>query len=291
MAEQARALRKIDTPLYNYIQALFLSFFSRRLYVDVGKRWKGFGFRYLLLVLLLGCIPFSLQILSELNRFFDEQIIQPLERFPTIYIQNGKVSFDKPMPYEVKNDAGQVVFIIDTTGTIKTIDNNYPQLMALITEDKVFYRIFVHDFFFAQQMEPSGQLVGVVPLTENINEVFDGKDMINTLGVQKLKIVSQVLLYPSIVLVFFAMYLVFFLAFALMGQFIAKLFYSLTISYKQALRLLTVSATPHILVLLFCLAFDLFFPGFGFLLIVLLLGYYVFAIRSLERESRKLVVS
>lgn len=58
MSEQNKVLRKVDAPFYNYWQAIVLSFFSSRLYVDVGKRWKGLGFRYLLLIVF--CFLFHL---------------------------------------------------------------------------------------------------------------------------------------------------------------------------------------------------------------------------------------
>lgn len=99
------------------------------------------------------------------------------------------------------------------------------------------------------------------------------------------------IIYPTIALVFFAINLVFLLVFALMGQFLARLFFHLTISYKQTSRLLAVSLTPQIVFLVLGLTFDWLFPGFGVVLIILLAFYFSFAVISLKRESQKLVVS
>ncbi len=41
-------LKPIDAPAYGYWKALYMSFYSTRLYVDVGKRWRGIGLLYLL---------------------------------------------------------------------------------------------------------------------------------------------------------------------------------------------------------------------------------------------------
>ncbi|KTD19302.1 Protein of uncharacterised function (DUF1189) [Legionella lansingensis] len=291
MTKQEKALRKVDVPLYNYLQALVLSFFSNRLYVDVGKRWKGFGILYLLFVTCLLAIPFAVRINLEFNNFFEEQIINPLKQIPPLYIQNGKVSLDKPMPYLIKNKKGEVVTIIDTTGEINAIDDRYPDLTTLITKDKFFYRVPPPHFFFAKGVQPIKNPVYSQTLSESINQVFDGEAWIKSSGIERIKWLSQVIVYPTIALLFFVIFLILFLVFALMGQFVAKLFFNLTISYKQTCRLLMVAATPQIVVLLLGLTFNLLFPGFGLLLLVLLFGYFCFAVISLKRESQKLVVS
>ncbi|ASQ46101.1 DUF1189 family protein [Legionella clemsonensis] len=291
MAEEKQALRKIDAPLYNYFQAIILSFYSRRLYVDVGKRWKGFGMLYLLLVMFLFTLPFGLRIISDFDTFFEQQLIEPIKQLPPIYIQNGEVSFDKPMPYFIKNESGEVVSIIDTTGAIKSIDDTYPHLATLITKDKFYYRVPSPQFFFTKQPNKEKDPVYVQPLSKDINQIFDGKTWVESSGLSRVKLVSQLIIYPTIALVFFAIYLVFLLVFALMGQFLARLFFHLTISYKQTARLLAVSLTPQILFLVSGLTLDWLFPGFGLVLIILLAFYFSFAVISLKRESQKLVVS
>ncbi|CEK10471.1 DUF1189 family protein [Legionella hackeliae] len=291
MTEGKKVLRKIDTPFYNYFQAIVLSFFSRRLYVDVGKRWKGFGLFYLLLVMFIFTLPFALRVVADFSVFFEQQLVEPIKQLPPIYIQNGIVSFDKPMPYLIKNKAGQVVAIVDTTGTVKSIDNTFPHLAALITKDKFFYRVPSPQFFFTKQPTKEKDPVYVQPLNENINQIFDGKTWVESSGLSKIKWVSQLIIYPTVALIFFAIYLVFLLVFSLMGQFLARLFFHITISYKQTCRLLAVSATPQIFFLLVGLTLDWLFPGFGLVLIILLAFYFSFAVIALKRESQKLVIS
>jgi hypothetical protein len=289
MTEKNKTLRKVDAPFYNYLQALVLSFFSPRLYVDVGKRWRGFGILYLLLVTTLFAIPFAFRMGFEFNNFFEEQILNPLRQIPPLYIQNGKVSLDKPMPYMIKNKSGQVVTIVDTSGQIKTIDNRYPELTTLITTDRFFYRIPSPQFFFVKGMQPSQSPVFSQELDENINQVFDGETWIKLSRIDRIKFLSLIIIYPTIALLFFSIFLVFLLVFALMGQFIANLFFHFTINYKTACRLLMVSSTPQMLVLLLALTANVLFSGFGLILIVLLVGYFCFAVISLKRESQKLV--
>lgn len=286
-----KALRSIDAPLYKYWQALYLSFFSSRLYVDVGKRWRGIGILYLLLLMFIITLPFALRVTLNFNQYFTDEIIEPLKKIPKLYVQNGKVSLDKPMPYLIKNNRGEVVSIIDTTGTVKSIDGTFPALSTLITKDEFIYRLPPPQFFFEQTAVQNTSPIYVQPLSTEMNEIFDGKQWVASSGIERARILSIVTLYPTIVLMFFVVYLAFFLAFAFMGQLVAKLFMKFNISYKQACRLLMVSATPQIVVLVVFLTLNWVFLGLGLLLILLLAGYFSFAVLSLKRESSKLVVS
>lgn len=291
MKKQKKALREIDAPIYNYWQALVLSFFSSRLYVDVGKRWKGFGIRYLLLLIFLVSIPFALRVAFDFNQFFNDQILEPLKQLPPIYIQNGKVSFDKPMPYIIKNKEGKVVSIVDTTGSIKAMNTTiYPDLSILITKDKFFFRLPYPSLFLNTNIEKTESPIYMQQMDENVNQVFDGKTWVSSSGILRVKYISQLLIYPTVAMMFFGMYLVFFLVFALMGQFLAKLFFKLSVTYKQSLRLLVVSSTPQMVVLIVALTLNWLFSGLGPLLIVLLATYFGYAVLSLKRESHKLVI-
>lgn len=291
MTKNNKALRDVDAPFYRYWQALYLSFFSRRLYVDVGKRWKGYGMLYLLLLMFVITLPFALRVTLDFNQFFDDQILEPMRKLPKFYVQNGKVSLDKPMPYLIKNNKGQVVSIIDTTGAITRIDDRYPALSVLVTGNQIIYRLPTPQFFFASASRQQESPIYVQELSKSMNEVFSGEVLTQSSGIEKLKTLSDATIYPTIVLMFTTIYLAFFLVFALMGQFVAKLFMKFSITYKQSCRLLIVSATPQIAALVIFLTLNWTFYGLGFFLIVLFAAYFSFAVLSLKRESQKLVVS
>jgi hypothetical protein len=42
---------------FTYLDALWQSFFSHSLYLDVASRWRGVGFLYLLFIVILGWVP------------------------------------------------------------------------------------------------------------------------------------------------------------------------------------------------------------------------------------------
>lgn len=292
MVKPKKTLRNIEQPYYSYWQAFYLSFFNRRLYIDVGKRWKGLGLLYFLLISCLVSLPFSLRVINDYRHFFNEVLIQPLEQLPPIIIQNGNVSFDKPMPYSIKNKLGQVVAMVDTTGMVNSIDGAYPNLSILITKNKLFYNFPTPAFFFTSNQTKQIQSTTLVyPFSPNSNAVFVGKDWVKLSGINHLKYFFGALIYPTIALLFFGIFFSLFLVFALLGQFVAIYLIKYPISFVQSCRLLFVSATPFMVLLWLGLTLNWLFKGFGILLTAVLCFYFCYAILSVKSEGTKLVVS
>jgi hypothetical protein len=284
------ALQTIDAPHYRYRQALYLSFFSAKLYVDVGKRWHGFSISYLLLVMSLACLPFSLRLITDFDYYFNQKLLVPLQQLPVIYLQKGQVSINSPMPYLMKNSQGHVVAIIDTTGHISQFNNDYPALSLLITKNQLLYRIPVPLLFIAKAQTS----IPVAPIysytfTSKMNEVFNGYQWVERSGIRRIKYLLEFIIYPTVVLIFFVMYLSFGVVFALMGQFIARLLTKTALTYKQVFRLLVVSATPHLMVLLLLFFTNNLINGVNLVLIGLFASYYGFALLALKQESNRLI--
>lgn len=284
------ALVRENEPYYSYWQALYLSLFSMRLYIDVLKRWKGLGWKYLALLLLLFSIPLTLRILIQFNHFVMEQVILPFKLVPRIDIQNGKVIYNKPMPHLIKNTSGKVVAIIDTTGKMTTIESNlYPNLALLITEDSIQYREPPFQIFLLQKSELKSNPVVTQKLPKETNEVFDGKRFIQSISVNKLKWLVACMTYPTVFIIFFMSYAGFFLVFGVLAQFIAKLLLRSPLTFLQTCRLLAVSSTASIMMLMLALAFDIQFAGMGMILLVMMSIYFSLAGIVYRREMSQLV--
>lgn len=289
MAKAKNRLKPIDAPVYSYWLALYLSFYSRLLYVDVGKRWKGIGILYLLLVVAICAIPFSLKMSFEFNKSFNEQLIEPLLQLPTIYIQNGEVSFDRPMPYVIKNDKGEEVIIIDTTGAVTEITDAYPHLNILINKDVIYFKLPTPQVMGISDERINKGASIVQPLEKGTNMVFDGKKIVQDNTISGLKYASQLMIYPMVVAILYSMYFIVLLVAAFLGQVFSRIFFSFPLTFKQSSRLLMVASTPMQVGLIIFLTLNLMFPGFGFILLFLLVTYFCFAIYSLRAESRHLV--
>jgi hypothetical protein len=289
MGKNKTGMRPIDAPLYGYWSALYLSFYSKRLYIDVGKRWRGYAIRYLLLMVALWAIPLALQMNTHFNMLFKQELVEPLSLIPTIYVQNGQASFDKPMPYEIKNTKNEVTVIIDTTGKVTDFTNKYPFLTVLITKEQIALKIPKPQFPGSLALQENSGTPVTQVFSKDSNFVFNGEQLLNQSSIQRLKIMAQVSIYPLVVMVFFGLFLVLFLAFCFLGQLFARMMFSFKITLKQSCRLFMVSTTPMMFVLLLLLYFNKMIPGMGIIIVFILILYYSFAVYSLRTESNRLV--
>ncbi len=282
-------LTLMDKPIYHYWQALYLAFYSRHLYVDVAKRWRGYGVLYLLLLIAIAAIPLSVRGYLFFNQYFNEQIIIPIEKLPPLYVQNGELIFDKPMPYLIKNSKGKAVLIIDTTGKVKSIDKTHPDLTVLITKDALFVRLPTFQSFFSNLPSESEDNIYAQSLRKEINEVFVGKEWLEASGVLKMKWIGLLLVYPLMVSFIYGFYLVAMLFFAFFAQLCSIIIFKYKMTYKDTARLFLVASTPETFLLFGLLSLNITFRYSGLCNIAILALYFSFAALTVRRESNQLV--
>lgn len=288
-AKNTTALRDIDAPLYGYWQALYASFYDSAFYVDVAKRWKRLSLAYLLLLMFIIFLPFSLKAIS-LGDYFEQKVLYPIQHLPTLYVQDGEISINEPMPWLVKDDKGIVRAIVDTSGKIKDFPKSYPEMTLLVTKKEFFYKMPPPPEIYSNAMGSFFEAPIIAQdLDPGLNQIFQGKDWISPSSVHYMKALVFVFLYVSLSCFFFGIILVLLLAMAMMAQLVAWLFFKISLRYLQAFRLLMVAATPMFFATMAFLTFYHLFFGLGILLLALLAVYFSFAVLSLKRESNKLV--
>jgi hypothetical protein len=285
---KAQQLRPIDAPIFSYWQALFLAFYSNRLYIDVAKRWRGFGARYLLLLILVVTIPLGARLTYYFNHYFNDEIIGPLQQIPTLFIQNGEISMDKQMPYFIKNKAGKVVVTIDTTGVISNINQN-PDLMLLVTKDNVFFRSPTIRIFNTPSMPQIQKKIYEQSLNKGSNEVFAVHEWMDSNHIERIKWIVDCLIYPLVAFFSYGLTLVSMVFFAFFGQLCSIMIFKHMISFKEACRICMVAATPQQTLFFLLTALDVTIPYSGIFYIALLSTYVSYAILSVRRESQRLV--
>jgi hypothetical protein len=124
---------------HNAITAIPRSFFSADLYRDVARNWRGIGFWYLVLVMLLTTIFPVLEVRAGLRKFARDEYPRVAREFPEFTIKNGQVTSSEQQPYDVKDpDTGEVLFRLDTTG--KTKDLTQTKAIVLLTKDRLHTR-------------------------------------------------------------------------------------------------------------------------------------------------------
>ncbi|MCL5272349.1 MAG: DUF1189 family protein, partial [Gammaproteobacteria bacterium] len=212
----------------------------------------------------------------------------PIKLLPTVYIQNGNVVFDKPMPYLIKNDRGQITTIIDTTGTVTEFTKEYPNLSLLINKNQMAFRLPAPSMMSLVDKDEGGTTL-IQPFDKGTNMMFDGKSILKNNSINGLRLTSQLMIYPMVVAIFYSLLFVIFLVLAFLGQVFSTIFFSFKLGFRASCRLFMVASTPMVSVLILFLTFNLIFPGFGFILLALLIVYYSFAIYSLRSESLQMV--
>lgn len=284
------SLRDINQPLYRYWEAIYLSFYSADVYRDVRLRWKGINAIYLFLVILVFCLPLALKVSNSMLNYFDNKIIQPLEKLPSLYIQNGSVSIDKPMPYFVKNNDGDVIAAIDTTGEIDSFSKDYPEMTILVTKNAINYRYLTpSNFLGLENQKSSPPKIVKQDLESSENIVLNMKQAINQSGVKKIRFAIQFLIYPILVFSVFSAYMVLMLSFALLGEVIAKTIFKIDLKYKASCRISTLALTPHLAFSLVLAALGFYIPAYGFFAMLILISYYCFGLISVKKDMKQLV--
>ena len=122
-----------------YVDALWQSFFSRSLYLDVARHWRGLGFLYLLLIVVLGWLPDLAKLQMGVQTLHGESAESFIRQIPVIDIRDGTATANVETPYFIKNPKnGKVLAIIDFSGQYTTLDNT--SAVVLLTRHEVVTR-------------------------------------------------------------------------------------------------------------------------------------------------------
>ncbi len=124
---------------YTIIHPLYMSFFSKSLYRDVARNWRGLGLGYLVSLLALCLIPQVMTVQSDLTAYLDTEAPKIVRQFPTVTIKNGTASIKEQQPYFIRDGkTGKPLMIIDTTGGISTLTGTTADI--LLTRKSIIVR-------------------------------------------------------------------------------------------------------------------------------------------------------
>jgi hypothetical protein len=215
---------------YSIFHPLLFSFFSRSLYRDVARNWKGLGFLYLLLLLALAWIPATLTLHRSVGAVVNAFGPMVLEQVPPITITDGEVSTPVPQPHVIQfPGTGKPLIIIDTTGQITSLDSQ--EASVLVTKRQVAVR-----------------------QNERETRIYDLSAVKSfTLDRQKLEAWGRVLrkwmaiaLYPFLLVGSFVYRIAQVLIYGAIGRIFARI-EKADLEYSDLVRLASVSITPAVL--------------------------------------------
>jgi hypothetical protein len=280
--------RRKRTAHYRFFQALYLAFFSRKLYVDVARRWRGVGVGYLCFILSILVLPYAVQTMLDFKRHMDAEMILPMKQLPPFEVRGGEAFFHQHMPYLVKNKQGDVISIIDTNGSINALPSTaYPKAKVLVTRDTI--RILMSDRNIFQPTHQQAQTQNIYSLRDEDKMFFSGADVIKKVMPTSSLYMMMFSFYPMLLMFCVSIYMLILFAFVFVGQMLARLFFKVPLTFKETARVLVVSVTPQAWVYFSLLAFDKGYPSLRLMHVVLLAAYFSFGVLSLRNSSKAMV--
>lgn len=278
-------LHRFFSSIVQYSKALYASFYSAVLYADVVTRWQGLGIGYFLFLIILGSIPLSGRVIIEFNHFFKEEVLFPIQALPLLTIQNGEITYNQPMPYLIKNSKGEVVSIIDTTGTVSEMNQTYPQLTVLITQNKMDFRPPGYKQFLGLSKDTIDNPVYTRTFDKGLNGLFSGTEWAHSTGISKLNTLTQIIIFPCVTIFYFVVLGAVLLLLSALAQLYSDIFFSLKLTFKASCRLLAVAATPTLVLFFFMRSCNFAVSGMGLVYGVLFLSYISYGLYSVKRLS------
>lgn len=247
---------------YSIFHPLVLSFFSKSLYRDVAKHWRGTGLLYLFIVLALVWIPTIIKGQLAISTWVDGDSKEITKQIPAITISNGQVSTDVTTPHYIKDPkTGTAIAVIDTTGTYTTLENT--EAKFLLTKSKLM-------------MSKNATETQTYDLSGVQSFYVDRPRVEGWLAAVKTWFVP--VLYPLAVLFSFIFRAIQILIYAAIGLLFARML-SANLSYKTLMRLSAIAITPVLLLNLLFEFVPIRIPRWFLLGIVIALAYLFFAVK------------
>lgn len=247
---------------YSIFHPLVLSFFSKSLYRDVGKNWRGTGLLYLFIILALLWIPTIIKGQLGLSAWVDGESKELTKQIPAITITKGQVSTDVPTPHFIKDPkTGADIAIIDTTGTYQNLDNSDAKL--LLTKSKLIVSR-------GEGRTETYELSGVQSFH------IDHAKVEGWLATAKTWFIPA--LYPLALIFSFIFRAVQILIYAVVGLAFARMLKA-NLDFKTLMRLSAIAITPVLVLNLIFEFVPVRIPWWFFLGIIVALAYLFFAVK------------
>jgi len=261
---------KKTTGIYSTIQALYLSFYSRELYQDIARNWKGLCLPYLFFVLTIFWIPEIINTHRTISDFIAEEGPKYVEQIPVITIAKGEVSIKETMPYTIYNKKDNTPFaIIDTTGKTTSLDNSPARV--LVTKNML---IIKKDEKEVRSLPLSD--IGDVILTRKL--VYSWLEIFNNLIIA--------VLFPLLLLLSFGFHIMQMILLSFLGGNFAK-YFNVNLDFRTLMRLSAVAFTPPLLLETAHAILDISYPYSSFLSFLIAAGYLYYAVGSNSEKILK----
>ena len=211
---------------------LWMAFYSRPLYREVGLYWTGLALLYLCLLLSLAWLPPLVKAHVGLRRWVQSDAERVLSQFPRVAIHNGDVRVDPPGRHLIKDpDTGKPFIIIDTEATVEELAELSKESILLTRSKLVFQRA-------------QGRETRIYDLGNVQNLAFTQDDLRRWLGIGANMLAP--FLFPFLLAGSFLYRLVQVLIYALIGMLFARSA-GVALKYDTLVRLSVMAITPAVI--------------------------------------------
>lgn len=248
---------------YGMLSAIYMSFYSKKLYKDVVLNWGGLAILYLLFIIMLTWIGFTFQAQYALSHLYDKNSDVIVNQIPVMTFKNGKLSTPEKRPYVVTGiDGKDRLMVIDVSGKIKTLEQ--AQATILMTVDQV-----------TTKTKPDEIRIYTYP--NNLNMIVNSQ-VINEYIKHYIGF-AWILLFPIVVLFSFIYRFIQVLVYSIVG----KIFSAITkakLSYGQVMQITMIALTPAMIVCAVLNYFNIMFPFQGLFYFGLAMAYVLFGVKA-----------
>jgi len=255
---------------YSIWKAFILSFYSKDLYSDVGEKWKGSGYGFLFLLVVLFSLPRAIGVQWQATT----QLPGFVEKIPDFKLEKGifSSSVQQPFKFEIQRTG----LTIDTTGKVKSL-RDIPNLENM------------DNYFLVNKTKASihrNRLGDVEDKTYDLAKV-------DSFSIDRVKLKHWsdaiipwvgIVYYPLLVIFWFAFEAIAILIYGLFGIVFSEM-RGKGLNYNVALRLSVVSHIPGIFFFTILAIFDVNLP-MPYLFYLLVSGTVLFfAVNSQRRPQ------
>lgn len=249
---------------YNILHAFFMPFYSKSFYRDVGQAWRGTGFGFLLILLLVCWLPLTFIFINYGNEMVDNMVKPQLGQVPAMQIKEGVLTVDAPMPHTIDNpDTGKPQIIIDTSGKYTNLSQTDAQV--LVTKTNVM-------------VEQNNDSVRTYEFNKSTNLEITQEKLQKWLATV-VKYLSMSF-YPFAVIISFLYRIIQVILYAVIGSLILDLFVKSHLQYRAILRLSVMAVVPPIIISTILSVVGVAFPFELLFYFVLAMIYLMFGLRA-----------
>ena len=123
---------------YSLLHPLWMAFYDGAIYEDVARSWRNRTFLYLLLLLALTWIPFTIQTQNQVDEWISREAPFYIDQIPDLTLSNGELTTSSSTPTLLRDRDGKILVVIDPSGQYRSLDDT--EAPILVTRTQIFVR-------------------------------------------------------------------------------------------------------------------------------------------------------